>query len=136
MGESDDDSGEQARSLEELLTWGNKDLKEWCIKRGLARSGNKPLLAKRVYRSMFVCLFVCWSLTSLCHSNGHIETIYRSMHYDDSTSGSSDEDETVHKSSLTTTEPSTCHHRQHSTDTFHGCHKLFCLPQKPISWWC
>ena len=21
------------------------------------------------------CLFVCWSLTSLCHSNGHIETI-------------------------------------------------------------
>ena len=80
MGESDDDSGEQALSLEELLTWGNKDLKEWCIKRGLARSGNKPLLAKRVYRS---------------------------MHYDDSTSGSSDEDETVHKSSSTTTEPST-----------------------------
>ena len=24
---------------------------------------------------MFVCLFVCWSLTSLCHSNGHIETM-------------------------------------------------------------
>ena len=22
-----------------------------------------------------VCLFVCWSLTSLCHSNGHIETM-------------------------------------------------------------
>ena len=21
------------------------------------------------------CLFVCWSLTSLCHSNGHIETM-------------------------------------------------------------
>ena len=24
---------------------------------------------------MKVCLFVCWSLTSLCHSNGHIETM-------------------------------------------------------------
>ena len=23
----------------------------------------------------YVCLFVCWSLTSLCHSNGHIETM-------------------------------------------------------------
>ena len=23
---------------------------------------------------LFVCLFVCWSLTSLCHSNRHIET--------------------------------------------------------------
>ena len=22
-----------------------------------------------------LCLFVCWSLTSLCHSNGHIETM-------------------------------------------------------------
>ena len=22
-----------------------------------------------------ICLFVCWSLTSLCHSNGHIETM-------------------------------------------------------------
>ena len=22
-----------------------------------------------------MCLFVCWSLTSLCHSNGHIETM-------------------------------------------------------------
>ena len=26
-------------------------------------------------RDMFVCLFVCWSLTSLCHSNGHIENL-------------------------------------------------------------
>ena len=25
--------------------------------------------------SYVVCLFVCWSLTSLCHSNGHIETM-------------------------------------------------------------
>ena len=26
-------------------------------------------------RVLSVCLFVCWSLTSLCHSNGHIETM-------------------------------------------------------------
>ena len=26
-------------------------------------------------KSVKVCLFVCWSLTSLCHSNGHIETM-------------------------------------------------------------
>ena len=25
--------------------------------------------------AQWVCLFVCWSLTSLCHSNGHIETM-------------------------------------------------------------
>ena len=25
--------------------------------------------------SLYVCLFVCWSLTSLCHSNGHIEKV-------------------------------------------------------------
>ena len=28
-----------------------------------------------LFALMFVCLFVCWSLTSLCHSNGHIETM-------------------------------------------------------------
>ena len=28
-----------------------------------------------VLTSICVCLFACWSLTSLCHSNGHIETM-------------------------------------------------------------
>ena len=26
-------------------------------------------------QTVLFCLFVCWSLTSLCHSNGHIETM-------------------------------------------------------------
>ena len=26
-------------------------------------------------KSSSLCMFVCWSLTSLCHSNGHIETM-------------------------------------------------------------
>ena len=26
-------------------------------------------------QTALVCLFVCWTLTSLCHSNGHIETM-------------------------------------------------------------
>ena len=30
---------------------------------------------ERVFSHIIVCLFVCWSLTSLCHSNGHIETM-------------------------------------------------------------
>ena len=30
---------------------------------------------KRGMDKLCVCLFVCWSLTSLCHSNGHIETM-------------------------------------------------------------
>ncbi|XP_014666936.1 PREDICTED: uncharacterized protein LOC106808645 [Priapulus caudatus] len=72
-----EESDEKALSLEELLTWSNMDLKEWCIKHGIARSGNKHQMAKRVYRG---------------------------MHYDDSTSGSSDEDDAV--DSPTVTEPS------------------------------
>ena len=31
--------------------------------------------ARGVYVAHGLCLFVCWSLTSLCHSNGHIETM-------------------------------------------------------------
>ena len=34
-----------------------------------------PVIRNPACYRWFVCLFVCWSLTSLCHSNGHIETM-------------------------------------------------------------
>ena len=39
------------------------------------RSPPRQLVVQSPMHSWFVCLFVCWSLTSLCHSNGHIETM-------------------------------------------------------------
>ena len=42
--------------------------------RSMGGCGDIAVVLMRVsgYR---VCMFVCWSLTSLCHSNGHIETM-------------------------------------------------------------
>ena len=39
-------------SLAEDERWSNKDLQSWLYRRGLPRSGVKPVLAKRVYRAM------------------------------------------------------------------------------------
>ena len=43
---------------------------------------SRPMTDSEVFKTqhiasarIVVCLFVCWSLTSLCHSNGHIETM-------------------------------------------------------------
>ena len=37
-------------------------------------SGHTQLTFIYIFHTGTDCLFVCWSLTSLCHSNGHIET--------------------------------------------------------------
>ena len=36
---------------------------------------NKLVTKQKNVIRIVLCLFVCWSLTSLCHSNGHIETM-------------------------------------------------------------
>jgi hypothetical protein len=50
--EFDEESGETALSMEELMTWLIKDLKAWCSHHHLHVSGKKNVLAKRVYRAM------------------------------------------------------------------------------------
>ena len=50
--EFDEESGEVPLSMEELMTLLIEDLKAWCSHHHLHVSGNKNVLAKRVYRAM------------------------------------------------------------------------------------
>ena len=55
------------------LNWVDED--DWWGRGWLEGKTQKTLYTSTITLMGCVCLFVCWSLTSLCHSNGHIETM-------------------------------------------------------------
>lgn len=46
-----DSASEDTFSLDKLKKWKVTELKDWLTKRGLKKSGNKPVLINRVYRA-------------------------------------------------------------------------------------